>query len=458
MSDEKDDDIINLYETIPKKFKEEERHYDTEKEVNIKLPFMMCVTGATGSGKTNAVINIIRKINAFDKIMLWAKNTDEPLYAAFIDQLREVEKKTGASILSVSNTIDDLPDVKTINKDNTTLLLVDDMVTEKDKALSKVAEYWIRGRKQNCSCMFLSQSYFKIPKIIRDNSYYFIFAKIAGERDLQLILKDYKLGVTDDQLVELYNKATAGGYPNFFFVDVKTSDVDLRFRRNLKPMKLPAIKEGDKEKKSVTQPQGKRNQMIKAPYSQLSDTLSANGKQPVKTKVRDINEEKKKEMKEKEKETKENIAREKEHMKLDQGLAKLQAHKAKEDAKAYKQQQKEEAAEAKKIEKEILAHQKEIARQKAQYEREQAKHPFNRPEPVEMDNPHSYEQTTLFDVNARKQKKQKPKPIEEDDPYEEYNEEMGYGLKRRKRASSSKRRKLGGSLDSELKALIALVR
>lgn len=229
-----DETLVNYYEKVPKKFKEDERHYENEKSLQIKLPFRMVITGASGSGKTNALSNIITKINAFDKIMIWAKDTEEPLYASFIDDVRTYEKTHGASILTVSNTISDLPSVDSMNKDNNTLLIIDDMVTEKDKNLSKVSEYFIRGRKKNVSPIFLTQSYFDTPTLIRKQSSYFIFTKISGERDLNLILKDFRLGISEEQIMKLYTEATKGGFPNFFMIDLQTNDKDLRFRRNFK--------------------------------------------------------------------------------------------------------------------------------------------------------------------------------------------------------------------------------
>lgn len=248
-------EVKNHYKHIPKKFQEEERHYPNESKVKIKLPFRMALIGASGSGKTNCLIELIEKMNCFDKIILMAKNTEEPLYATLIDNIREVEKKTGSQILTVGNTILDLPELKTLSKENNTLLIVDDMVNEKDKHLSRVAEYFTMGRKQYVSPIFISQSYFKIPKIIRENTGYFIFTKITGNRDLFMILKDFELGVTEDQLLALYHNA-ATGFPNFFMIDRETNDKDLIFRKNFKGIKPPETAE-TKATSNIIVPGGK---------------------------------------------------------------------------------------------------------------------------------------------------------------------------------------------------------
>ena len=58
------------------------------------------------------------------------------------------------------------------------LIAFDDMIAdmESNKKLNpKVTELFLRGRKLNISLVFISQSYFKVPKIIRLNAtHYFI--------------------------------------------------------------------------------------------------------------------------------------------------------------------------------------------------------------------------------------------------------------------------------------------
>lgn len=237
----------NHYERLQKKFREEERTYDNFKKVQIKLPFRMIVIGASGSGKTNAVIDLVEKINAFNKIMLFTKDIEEPLYAQFIDDMRQAEKDTKLEILTVGTKIEDLPKLDTVNKKDNNLLIVDDMVTEKHKALAGVVDYWIRGRKKNVSCIYLSQSYYEIPNLIRKNSNYIILSKISTNRDLHMILKEFQLGVTDEEMERLYLEATKNGFPNYFLIDITANasdkDENFRFRRNFTPLKYNHIDE-----------------------------------------------------------------------------------------------------------------------------------------------------------------------------------------------------------------------
>lgn len=222
----------NFYETLSKEYKQEEETYETQDQVKISLPFRMLIVGASGSGKTNMLMNLIKDINAFDRYYLYAKALEEPLYKFFIDSLRKVEKKTGTKILEVSDNIKSIVPVSSLNKNSRNLLIVDDMVQEKSKDLAAVGEHWIRGRKENESCIFISQSYYGVPSIMRKNSDLIVLKKISTNRDLQRISAEYTLNITEDTLRDLYNASTAKSKFDFLLIDLATNDANLRFRHN----------------------------------------------------------------------------------------------------------------------------------------------------------------------------------------------------------------------------------
>ena len=61
-----------------------------------------------------------------------------------------------------------------------------DMLNNK-KLNPKVTEFFIRGRKLNISFIFISQSYFVVPKNIRINSAYYVIMKISNKEEPQQI-------------------------------------------------------------------------------------------------------------------------------------------------------------------------------------------------------------------------------------------------------------------------------
>ena len=50
-------------------------------------------------------------------------------------------------------------------------------VTQNKKLNSVVTELFIRGRKLNISLVFITQSYFKVPKDVRLNTTYFFLSQ-----------------------------------------------------------------------------------------------------------------------------------------------------------------------------------------------------------------------------------------------------------------------------------------
>ena len=68
------------------------------------------------------------------------------------------------------------------------LIVFDDMIADminNNKLNPVVTELFIRGRKLNIANVFITQSYFKVPKDVRLNSTHFFIMKISIKRELQ---------------------------------------------------------------------------------------------------------------------------------------------------------------------------------------------------------------------------------------------------------------------------------
>ena len=75
-----------------------------------------------------------------------------------------------------------------VDKDRKILIAFDDMISDiiKNKKLNSiVTELFIRGRKINISLVFITQSYFKVPKDVRLNTTHFFITEIQNKRELQ---------------------------------------------------------------------------------------------------------------------------------------------------------------------------------------------------------------------------------------------------------------------------------
>lgn len=213
--------MVDYYKTMPKKFILQS-HNPNFKEHKINLPFRMLIIGGSGAGKTQTLMNLIRVMNGtFQNIHIITKNKDEPLY-----NYLESKVDTG---LSITEGIASAPDLDKFNKKEQTLIVMDDLVLEKNQ--KDLEGYFIRARKLNCSLVYLSQSYFQVPKMIRQNLNYLIIKRLNTLTDLFRIMREYSLGVSKEQLTELYQNSIKDNKQDFLFVDLEAEPKD-RFRFN----------------------------------------------------------------------------------------------------------------------------------------------------------------------------------------------------------------------------------
>ena len=124
----------------------------------------------------------------------------------------------------------------TIQIENKTLIFFDDMIVDKirNRTLdSIVTELFIRGRKSNISLVFITQSYFKVPKDVRLNITHFFIMKTPNKSELQQIAQKHLSNVSNKDFINIHKKYTAKSYS--FLVDdtALTPDDPLRFRKKL---------------------------------------------------------------------------------------------------------------------------------------------------------------------------------------------------------------------------------
>jgi len=195
-------EIINFYENIPKKYIEKVEN-PNEKMHNMKLPFRICIVAPSGSGKTNFLLNLIKIFSSgkgtFADINIITANKDEPLYNYLSGEFSQIKINEG---------LESTPKLDDLDKKYNHLVVWDDLVLSKN--LKSVENYYMRARKQNCSVVFLSQSYYDIPKFIRKNSNYLVLLNLGGsKREQTAILNEWSTELNRDELNYIYNDAVS---------------------------------------------------------------------------------------------------------------------------------------------------------------------------------------------------------------------------------------------------------
>ena len=78
--------------------------------------------------------------------------------------------------------------------------MVADIITNK-KFQAIIKELFIRCRKLNISLVFITQSYFSVPKDVRLNSTHYLIMKINNRRELQNIARKFAKNVQKKHMI-----------------------------------------------------------------------------------------------------------------------------------------------------------------------------------------------------------------------------------------------------------------
>ena len=149
-------------------------------------PYRILIVGGSGSGKTNALFNLINNQPYIDKIYMYAKDPCETKYQCLINKREKVGLNhfDPKAFMEYSNDMQDVyKNIEDYNpgKKRKILIVFDDMIADminEERLNPIVTELFIRGRKLNISIVFITQSYFKVPKDFRLNSTHFFIMKI----------------------------------------------------------------------------------------------------------------------------------------------------------------------------------------------------------------------------------------------------------------------------------------
>ena len=167
------------------------------------------------SGKTNALLNLINNQPHIDKIYLHAKDLYESKYQFLINKRESIGLKHFKDPKAFIEYLNDIHDVyKNIDdynpdRENKILIVFDDMIADmisNKKLNSIVTGLFIRGRKPNISLVFITQSYFKVPKEVRLNTTHFFIRKIPNKRELQQIAISHSSDIDFKDFINIYKK------------------------------------------------------------------------------------------------------------------------------------------------------------------------------------------------------------------------------------------------------------
>ena len=171
-----------------------------------------------------------------------ARDLSEPKYEYLIKKCEDAGIKhvnNPNRFIECSKTIDDVfEDIDNYSpkRDKKVLIVFDDMIANimiNKKFHAVIKELFIRCRKLNISLVFITQSYFSVPKDVRLNSTHYLIMKINNKRELQNIAINHSADIDYKDLMKIYRECTKEPF-NFLTKDTTLpASEPLRFRKNL---------------------------------------------------------------------------------------------------------------------------------------------------------------------------------------------------------------------------------
>ena len=210
--------------------------------------FRQIISGGSGSGKTVFVTNMILKYLNFDRVFIFGPSISQPAYqmlsdtfAGIDDERKQIAMKFNDNRRNKTKTMK-IPepiltmaeDLSTFNLDDLdrtqqNLIILDDLILANQKPIIKL---FVRSRNMTCSCIYITQSYYPVPKIIRQSTTSVILFNPTSRRELQQLYRDIGSAIEPKIFIKTVMEALSKRF-SFIKIDLTKGDTDQRYTKGL---------------------------------------------------------------------------------------------------------------------------------------------------------------------------------------------------------------------------------
>jgi len=197
---------------------------------NIPPNLRALIIGSSGSGKSTLLLQMLIEPGYldYDNLLIVTQTKDQPIYqfircgfesgltkeiltAILLKQaelqyssipdicarVAESLPRNGSPIsIKIVDKLDQIPHPDDLTKSKKHLVVFDDVITLRNQGA--IESYFVFGRHNNVSVIYLSQSYFDLPRIIRLNANYLILFKLS-QRNLTDVYANAVANFMDDR-------------------------------------------------------------------------------------------------------------------------------------------------------------------------------------------------------------------------------------------------------------------
>ena len=196
-------------------------------------PYRMLIIGGSGCGKTNILMNLIFKWLSYDMLVIISHSLYQPKYKI----LCEYADRFPQSIKCLDDVYEAL-DVN-FNPKKQNLVVFDDIMTD-SKSQPAIIKFFSQGRHNNISCIYLSQSFFAVPKNIRLNSTHYVLFEL-NPTECTEIHRRILSKLTKQQFVKIFQEATKEQY-SFLYIDTVNPNTEMKIRKKFdQPINIEAL-------------------------------------------------------------------------------------------------------------------------------------------------------------------------------------------------------------------------
>ena len=148
---------------------------------------------------------------------MYAKDLSKPKYEFLIKKCKNAGTKhlnNPNAFIECSTAMDDvyenINDYNPSRKRKILIVFVDIIadITTNEKFQAMIKELFIRCRKLNISLVFITQSYFSVPKEVRLNSTHYLIMKINPRKELQNVAINHSANIDYKDFIKIYREYT----------------------------------------------------------------------------------------------------------------------------------------------------------------------------------------------------------------------------------------------------------